>query len=312
MTDKIKIGVVFGGTSNEREVSLFSGSQIINNLNKEKYDIRTYDSKINLKELISDCLDKKIDFCLIALHGRGGEDGSIQGMLDLLKMPYSGSGTISSALCLDKSLAKKIVKLSGLLVPNDLIIKKNDWQNNKNGLSETILNSFKLPLVVKPNSAGSSVGVNIVKNENQLIEAIEESFWHDQVIILEEYLKGLEVTAPILGDRALPLIEIIPTNEFFDYEAKYTVGQCQEIIPARLSNELTKEVQQQALKIAEILKCQGLSRIDFIIRDKEIFFLETNTIPGMTANSLCPKSAQADGLNFSDLLDKIIELALKK
>ena len=166
--------------------------------------------------------------------------------------------------------------------------------------------------MVKPNSAGSSVGVNIVKNENQLIEAIEESFWHDQVIILEEYLKGLEVTAPILGDRALPLIEIIPTNEFFDYEAKYTVGQCQEIIPARLSNELTKEVQQQALKIAEILKCQGLSRIDFIIRDKEIFFLETNTIPGMTANSLCPKSAQADGLNFSDLLDKIIELALKK
>lgn len=312
MTEKIKIGVIYGGTSSEREVSLSSGLNIINNIKRDKYDIKIYDPKINFKELIDDCLNKKINFCLLALHGSSGEDGKIQGMLDLLNIPYSGSDAASSALCMDKALTKKVLKLHDILIPNDIIIESDDWLVNKIEIIENILKRIVFPVVVKPNQSGSSVGVSIVKNDTQIARAIDEAFSHDKTIIIEEYIKGIEITAPILGNKILPLIEIIPDNEFFDFDAKYTAGKSQEIIPARLTDELTKEIKQQAYKISKILKCNGLCRVDFIVKNNQIYFLEINTIPGMTENSLCPKSAQADGISFSDLIDKIIELGFQK
>lgn len=312
MIDKIKIGVIYGGTSSEREVSLSSGLNIINNLNREKYELKIYDPKINFQALIDDCLNKKINFCLLALHGPAGEDGKIQGMLDLLNMPYSGSGAAASALCMDKALTKQVLKVHDILMPSDIIIEADDWLVNKIDILENILKRIVFPVVVKPNQSGSSVGVSIVKNDTQISKAIDASFRHDKTIIVEEYIKGVEVTASILGNKILPLIEIVPDNEFFDFEAKYTTGKSQEIVPARLTDELTKDIKQRAFKITKILKCHGLCRVDFIVKNNQIYFLELNTIPGMTENSLCPKSALADGINFTDLLDKIIDLGLKK
>jgi len=276
--NKLKIGVLLGGTSNEREVSLSSGLQVVNNLDKEKYDINIYDPKINLRELINDCLNKKIDFCFIALHGKAGEDGSIQGLLDSLNMPYNGSEVTASALCMDKVLSKKILKSHNILTPNDLIIKKSNWLKNKDKIIETISKQTTLPIVIKPSISGSSVGVSIVKNYNKLIDAINESFLHDETTIIEEYINGQEITASILGNEAMPLIEILPGNDFFDYESKYTTGKCQEIVPARINKELETNIKNQALMIANILGCRGLSRVDFIIKDQQIFFLEINKI----------------------------------
>ena len=294
---KLKIALVLGGTSNEREVSLKTGKQIEKNLDRRKYEIKIYDTKSQLAELFFDCQNKKNDLCFLALHGRGGEDGSIQGMLDLLNIPYTGSGTMSSALCINKIMSKNVL----CNYPEISLAKGFSQEGNT-----------EYPCVVKPNISGSSVGITIVRNESQLKSAISNALKHDRQIIIEEYIDGVEITVPILGEEPLPIIEICPKNSFFDYEAKYTKGRCNEIVPARITDEQTKTAQALALKIHRVLGCSGITRTDFILKNNKLYFLEINTIPGMTEISLCPKSAKTAGINFPDLLDKIINLALNK
>lgn len=305
---KLKIAVIMGGTSNEREVSLNTGQQIMKNLDSSKYLIKKYDTKTQLKNLFTDCAAKKIDVCVLALHGKGGEDGTIQGMLDLLGTKYTGSGTMSSALCMDKIMSKQVLaNYPQIPLPKDIHFNKKNWAKNK----KSILNQVKFPVVVKPNVSGSSVGVAIVKNKPQLEQGIKDAFRHDDQVMVEEYIDGIEITVPILGDRPLPVIEICPKAKFFDYEAKYKVGYCDEIVPARITKAQTKKAQKLALLVHQVLGCEGMSRVDLILKGDTPYVLEINTLPGMTKTSLCPQSAAADGISFPKLLDKIIQLAKK-
>jgi len=304
MGERLKVALILGGISNEREVSLKTGEQIKKNLDPEKYEVSVYDTKTQLAKLFSDCLAKKIDLCFLALHGRGGEDGSIQGMLDLLGVPYTGSNAMSSAITMDKVMSKNILRNhSEIPLAEEIMVGRGESPD---------LSTINFPCVVKPNVSGSSVGITIVKSANQIEKAINEALKHDVQVMIEEYIDGLEITVPILGDKALPVIEICPKNEFFDYEAKYVAEKCDEIVPARITPEQTKSGQDLALKIHNILKCSGMTRVDFILKDNKPYFLEINTIPGMTENSLCPRSAKAAGISFSNLLDQMVELALNQ
>lgn len=327
---RLKVAVLMGGNSSERDISLISGRAVIKGLSKSmRFEIRTYNPANDLIKLARD--KTKIDVVFPVLHGKGGEDGAIQGYLELLGLPYVGSGVLASALAMDKKMAQIIYKESGILVCKKVVINKSAWSKNYSQVLQNIRIAVGLPCVVKPNNQGSSVGVSIVKKENQLKNALREAFGFDPEVLIEEFMDGVEVTCPVLGNEYpefLPVIEIIPPKgRFFDRKAKYN-GETQEIVPARLSEKLTKETQDLAIKAHQALGCRGFSRTDMIIaktpldrtrgrqnkkhQSAKIYVLETNTIPGMTAESLFPKSAKAAGINFSQLLDRLIELALEK
>ncbi|MCX6726821.1 MAG: D-alanine--D-alanine ligase [Candidatus Shapirobacteria bacterium] len=280
---KIKVAILMGGKSSEREVSLMSGNQVLKNLNKDKFEAIKIDVTSEL-EKIKGC---KVAF--IALHGAGGEDGKIQGYLDTIGIKYTGCGVLASALGMDKKKFRELMERNDILMPKE---------------------TTKVPCVVKPNNGGSSVGVAIVKREEDWEKAVELAKKYDDQIITEEFIEGTEVSCGILGDEVLPVVEIVPKNEFFDYEAKYTDGKSEEICPARLTVEVTKKVQETALKVFKIIGGKGFGRVDMIIRDDIPYVLEINTIPGLTSNSLLPKEAKAAGYSYSQMLDKIIELAL--
>lgn len=307
---KLTVALLSGGISSEREVSINSGNQVFEALSKTKYDIRRYDPKTDLKKLVSDA--EEIDFALLILHGPFGEDGTIQGMLDLLNIPYQGSGVIGSSVAMNKLTSKQLYMQHGLPTPLFVNLRKGEDYDGK-----SIINKLKLPIVVKPVQAGSSVGMSIVKVEKDLDAAIEKAFAVDNNILLEEYIEGTELTCGVLGNdeiEALPVIEIIPGEdcEFFDYEAKYVPGKTEEICPARISPEITEEVMKLAIEAHRALVCKGYSRTDFLMRDEKLYILETNTIPGMTATSLLPQSAQEAGYSFSELLDKLIQLGIEE
>jgi D-alanine-D-alanine ligase len=303
-TNKLKIALILGGISNEREISLKTGKQIEENLDLSKYEVNIYDTKTQLKELFDDCLDNKIDLCFLALHGKGGEDGTIQGMLDLLNVPYTGSSTMSSAVTMDKAMSKQALRSLKIPLAKELVFKKGEWN------SELVEKEIGFPCVIKPNISGSSVGITIANSKEEFMTGMVEALKHDNKVLVEEYIDGLEITVPILNNRALPIIEICPKNKFFDYEAKYISSKCDEIVPARITPEQTELAQRMALDIHQTLNCSGLTRVDFILKSNMPYFLEINTLPGMTKNSLCPKSADADGITFSELLDEIITSAL--
>jgi D-alanine-D-alanine ligase len=298
--EKLTVALLAGGISSEREVSLNSGDQVYEALDKKKYNIRRYDPKNDISRLIKDAA--KIDIALIILHGPYGEDGTIQGLLDLLHIPYQGSGVLGSAAAMSKAATP---------FPRYLIYERSDTVD-ANACAE----KFGLPLVVKPVVGGSSVGMSIVRSAADLQSAVEKAFDFDSTVMVEAFIDGLELTAGVIGNRdldAFPLIEIIPDkdHDFFDYEAKYTSGITQEICPARIDDELTQKAQAYAKIAHQALYCRGYSRTDMILKDREIYVLETNTIPGMTATSLLPQAAQAAGLNFTKLLDRLIELGLE-
>ena len=307
---KLTVALLSGGISSEREVSINSGNQVFEALSKTKYEIRRYDPKTDLKKLVEDA--DVIDFALLILHGPFGEDGTIQGMLDLLNIPYQGSGVIGSSVAMNKITSKQLYIHHGLPTPLFVNLRRGESYDGK-----SIVNKLKLPIVVKPVQAGSSVGMSIVKDEKDLDTAIEKAFGVDNSILLEEYIQGTELTCGVLGNddiEALPIIEIIPgeDSEFFDYEAKYIPGKAQEICPARISPETTKEVMKFAIEAHKCLVCKGYSRTDFLLRDEKLYILETNTIPGMTATSLLPQSAKVAGYSFSELLDKLIQLGIEE
>jgi D-alanine-D-alanine ligase len=249
---------------------------------------------------------------MIILHGPFGEDGTVQGLLDLLDIPYQGSGVLGSALAMNKLVAKQLYQAAGLPVPPYLTLRNGNRVD-----AEDVSARLGLPLVVKPVSAGSSVGMTIVRKAGELQGAIGKALEFDEAALIEAYIDGIELTGGVLGNdapEALPLIEIVPdkAHEFFDYEAKYTPGATQEICPARVDPSVTAKGQAYAVAAHRALNCQGYSRTDMILKDGKLYVLETNTIPGMTATSLFPQAAAAAGISFSRLLDRLIELSIER
>lgn len=306
---KLTVALLSGGISSEREVSLNSGKQVFAALDKEKYTILRYDPKTDLQRLVADA--PKIDAALIILHGPFGEDGTVQGLLDLLDIPYQGSGVLGSAVAMNKLMSKQLYQQVGLPVPSYLALKRADTVDPA-GISARL----GLPVVIKPVQGGSSVGMSIVRSKKDLPGAIQKAFDYDTAVLVEAYIDGIEITGGVLGNsdpEALPLIEIIPdkNHEFFDYEAKYTAGVTQEICPARIDAALTEKARTYAVMAHEVLGCRGYSRTDLMLKGRDLFVLETNTIPGMTATSLFPQAAAAAGLPFGQLLDRLIELSLE-
>jgi len=306
----LRLALIAGGKSSEREVSLKSGAQVYQALNQDKYDIRRYDPLTDLERLVREA--KELDAALIIMHGRGGEDGSMQGLLDLLEIPYQGSGVLASALAMNKELSKTIYQQAGLKVPRALIFDRAGAPS-----LQEIEVALGLPVVIKPVNEGSSIGISKAPTPEALQTGLAAAFALDNRVLVEEFIQGTEVTGGVLGNarlQALPLVEIIPasTYAFFDYEAKYQPGATEEICPARLDPELTRRAQECALTAHKALGCRGYSRTDMMVRDQEIYVLETNTIPGMTATSLFPQGAKAAGIDFPDLLDTLINLALEK
>lgn len=307
---KIRLALLSGGVSSEREVSLNSGTQVFDALDKDKYEITRYDPKTDLPALVMDAAN--IDAALIILHGPFGEDGTVQGLLDLLNIPYQGAGVLGSAVAMNKLVAKRLYDGAKVPTPPYLSFSMKDEIR----LPE-VTGSLGLPLVVKPACAGSSVGMTIVKEEKNLESAIKLGFEHDDTLVIESYIKGVELTCGVLGNdtlEALPVIEIVPgdSHEFFDYEAKYVAGETEEICPARIDEQTRAKVQNLAIMAHQALFLKGYSRTDMILKDGELSVLETNTIPGMTATSLFPQSAGVGGYSFSALLDKLIKLAIEE
>ncbi len=309
---KIKLALLAGGISGEREVSLNTGKQIFEALDKEKYEIFRYDPEMELEKFIQDAFLKKFDLVFPALHGPFGEDGKLQGLMDMIGVSYVFSGCLASALAMNKAKAKIIAKEAGLGVARSVTVKKTEIIKRRKEVE-----TLGFPVVIKPIELGSSVGISIAKNKEELEEGILTAFEHDKIVMFEQYIKGRELTVLVMGaenPKAFPVVEIVPKNsQWFDYEAKYTSGACDEICPAEIIDEIRDELQLLAVKVFSAIGCKDLARADFIWDNKndKIYFLEINTIPGMTATSLAPKSAKAAGMGFSEFLDKLIALAYK-
>lgn len=299
----MKVGIIMGGTSSEREVSLLTGKEMIENLDKEKYDIVKIEIN-SRKELIEKVQKENIDFALLALHGRFGEDGGAQAILEGLNVAYSGSGMAASSLCMDKDIAKRLMSTEGINTPRWTTIKKHQE------VDYNLIEEMGYPVVVKPVSGGSSIGTYIVKNNEEIMDAILKAFDYDEEIMVEKYIEGAEITCCILEGKLLPVILIKPRAEFFDYKSKYADEGSEETV-ITLDAKLQNKVEKLCLKCWKLFRCQVYARIDIIIGDDEPFVLEINTLPGMTKNSLFPKSARAVNLNFKELLEEIIALSLK-
>ena len=307
---KIKIALLSGGWGGEREISLKTGENIFASLDRKKYKIFRYDPNANLKKFINDAINKKFDLVFPALHGPFGEDGRLQGMLDLIGVPYIFSGTLASALAMDKEKTKIIAKGEGLDTAAHVILKRGE----KYSLNR-VIKKLSFPIFIKPVELGSSVGMARAKTKKELKRGMKNAFKHGNKIILEKFIKGRELTVAILGHPpgALPVIEIIPKiSEWFDYKAKYKTGGTLEICPAPIPENITKKVQNFGVKIFKAIGCKDLARADFIWSniDRKLYFLEINTIPGMTATSLAPQAAKVAGLNFNQFLDRLIKGAL--
>jgi D-alanine-D-alanine ligase len=308
--EKIRIALLSGGISAEREVSLNTGDQIYQGLDKEKYEVHRYDPRDDLQQFILDGLNGNFALVLPALHGPYGEDGKIQGLLEMMRIPYLFSDCSASAIAMNKEVSKIVAEKQGIPVINGKRFKKGENINKKT-------NDISLPAVIKPLELGSSVGISIAKTGQELKEGVENAFKYDTDILVEEYIQGRELTVTVMGRQkgeAMPVIEIMPKkSEWFDYQAKYEAGATEEVCPAEIPEDIKNKVQKQAVKVFEAIGCRDVARADFIWDEKRqtIFFLEINTIPGMTATSLVPQSAKANGLDFTRFLDKLIEGASK-
>lgn len=296
---KKKIGVMMGGLSREREISLRTGKAILRALTEKGYPA----SPIDVGQEIAETLIKeKIEIAFIALHGRYGEDGTVQGMLELMGIPYTGSGVLASALALHKIMAKKFFLCENIPTPTYKVFQRGEI--DKNPLRAL---SLPLPVVVKPAREGSTIGVSIVRNEEELVPALKEAGKYDDEILLEEFMKGKEITVGILEDIPLPIIEIVPKSGFYDYHSKYTKGETEYIIPARIPREKYLYAQEISLKAFHVLGCSGCARVDLMTdEDGNPFVIDVNTMPGMTETSLIPKAASYAGITFEDLVERIL------
>jgi D-alanine-D-alanine ligase len=352
---KLRVAVLMGGSSSEREVSLVSGQMIAKALDPDRYEVTALDTR-DLFRLTGSCAPplsaisappesatKRIgsavragaptpalapaspdrpDVVFIALHGKGGEDGTVQGMLEVLGLPYTGSGVLASALAMDKVMSKRVFKAADIPVIDGIYVS----QAALSGCTEGAFNRFSLPeieaypglpLFVKPNAGGSTCGCSLVTEPAALYGAVREALKFDDTALIERYVKGTEITIGVLdfpGESlmALPVIEIVPKSEYYDYESKYAAGGSEHIIPARIPAALIDQAQEIARQCHALLGCRGVSRTDIIVSDDRLYVLEVNTIPGMTPTSLLPQAAEHAGIPFSQLLDRIIRSAIDR
>ncbi|MCP4706742.1 MAG: D-alanine--D-alanine ligase [candidate division Zixibacteria bacterium] len=341
MEDKLNILVLAGGLSDERQVSLTSAEAIVTALKNLGYGVNVLDtatgeslldgngkyllekddksiSKIAFKLSESLVLSQAIkiepynnsDLVFIALHGGAGEDGTIQALLDMAKIKYTGSNMISSAMAMNKSVAKKLIENEKIPTPKYLLFNQ-DRESIKDQISN-INDTFDFPLIVKPNNSGSTVGLTMVKGGEMLNDAIEAAYGVSPEVLVEQFIDGREITSAVLDDTSYPLVEIIPSGEIYDYDCKYTKGKSQYICPAELSEKTTELIKDYGRRTYDALKCSGLARVDFILdKDSIPWFLELNTLPGMTELSLAPMAAKEADVDFETLIKKICESALK-
>ena len=299
----MNIGIIFGGKSHESEVSKNSGIAISKACKNLGYTTTDYFLEINSIDSEINNL-KKHDFVFIALHGTFGEDGTLQKILEKNKIKYNGADQFASKKCFDKSFCKKIAINDGILTPNFYAVESNICNDNIGFTSSKY--------VIKPNSQGSSVGFSVVDNFEDINSAIDVALDFDNKVLIEEYIGGNELTVPILGGQAFPVIEIIPKEGFYDYSAKYVKGMSEYVCPSEIGEKLTTEIKDTALRIHQLLGCEVYSRVDFKLFNNEIYFLEINTLPGMTETSLFPMSAKNNNYSFEDIIGKIIKLSLEK
>jgi len=297
----MKVGVIMGGISSEREVSLNSGREVLGNFDRSKYDVSEIiiDSKQDVFSKTGD-----IDFAFIVLHGRFGEDGTVQSVFESLDIPYSGCGPLTSGICMDKDITKMLLRSAGINTADWLSVKSME------GIDYGRLDEIGYPVVVKPNCGGSSVATNIIKRKEDVEEAVELAFRYDKEVMIEKYIKGDEITCCMLDGRMIAVIAIKPNAEFFDYTAKYTDGGTEETV-IQLEDSLHRKVEEMAKGCWDVLKCQVYVRVDMIVKDGVPYVLELNTNPGMTRNSLFPKGARGAGMSFQELLGTITEASLK-
>ena len=303
---KLRVGVIRGGISTEREVSLKTGNEIVNNLNRDKYEV--FDIVIDSeREVFEKLKDLNLDFAYVALHGIFGEDGRIQSILESLGIKYSGSGVMTSAVCMDKEMTKRIVASYGVRVAKGMSLRKGESIS-----FDTVREKLGNRVVVKPNSGGSSIGVSFVENQAELEKALEIVFDIDKEALIEETLKGVEISVPVIDGEVYPTLKIeAVAGDYFDYESKYADGGAREFV-----YEFEREIQEEIDKFASdsyyAMKCEGFSRIDFMVVNGNIpYFMEVNTLPGMTAASLLPKSTASKGYDYSETLDLLIEASMK-
>ncbi len=320
-SDKIKIAVLSGGPSSEHDVSLMTAKEVFKNLDRKRYEItkikidKKGNWKLGLYKKEPQKILQKADIVFNALHGEFGENGQLQSFLEKAKIPYTGSGPATSALSMDKLASRRIFALSGLSTPKTASFAKKRVLNFKS-LEKEVLHKFNLPFVVKPNNLGSSIGVSIVKTLDGIIPAFRNAFKFDEIALAEEFIKGIEVSVPVIEMKgrtlALPPAMIIPESEFFDYHSKYASNKTKEIIPAPLGEDINNKIKRAAILAHKALGLRHYSRTDMILSGNKLYILEINSLPGLTANSLLPKSLLVWGMPISKFLDHIVETTLNK
>jgi D-alanine-D-alanine ligase len=339
---RLRVAVLMGGRSTEREISLLTGKMVLDALDPAKYDAVPVDAAAlgRLPGAPQPALadgplpggitpptglaagapavmapegdPTRPDVAFIALHGRYGEDGTVQGFLELLGIPYTGSGVLASAAAMSKRMSKRLFRSEGIPTPPDVVLEDPDerdaflaaWREGKTGVS--------LPCVVKPDEQGSTIGITIVREPEQMGPALDLAFKYDRTVLIEQFVEGIEITAALLGNRdpqVLPLVEIVPKGGFYDYERKYTPGATDEIVPARIPEPQAEVARELAVRCHRLFGCRGMSRVDMIVAPDAVWVLEVNTIPGMTPTSLLPRAAAAAGISFTQLVDRLIRLA---
>jgi len=320
------VAVLMGGASPEHDISLLTGRNVAAALDSSKYDIRPVVVGRDGLWLLSDTsapvelgaavefLQREIDVVFIAIHGPYGEDGRMQGFLDLLGVPYTGSGVTASSVAMDKALCKDVVARHGIPVPAQVLVSARAWQADRRPALTAIETELGYPCVVKPTDQGSSVAMGIPKESETLAGLLTAALEYGPTAMVEQYIAGTEISVAVFGSeeagsvRTFPVVEIVPvTGEFYDFESKYTEGGAREIIPARISEAETARAQEMAVTVHTTLGCWGMSRSDMIVSDDEIYFIEINSIPGMTDLSIYPQAAAAADIGFSELMGMLVE-----
>jgi len=310
-----RVGVLMGGPSSEREISIKSGKAVCKALEARHIDyvpveLMAGPNTNGYKESVSDLICRmEIDVAFVALHGEFGEDGTVQELLEKMNIPHTGSLSASSRIAMDKILAKEVFRLNFIPIARHEILTKDSFDKGID--MEAYFKNLGPSLVVKPSNGGSSIGLNIAGNEQDLRDAICDAFKYDDKLIIEEYISGREITVGVIEDKALPIVEIVPKRKFFDFAAKYEKGFTEYIVPAEIERSIYKKCQDIGLRAHKALSARSFSRVDIILNEKTgPVILEVNTIPGLTETSLLPKAAKAVGICFEDLCIKILESAL--
>ncbi len=305
----MKIAVIYGGKSSEREVSLRSGAEVLQALSSQGHEVAGFDLSDNVFEELRSFSP---DVVFIGLHGRLGEDGTVQGALEVLGLPYVGSGVLASAIAIDKAMTKRILRSVGVPLAKEVVISKNT-QEFDILMAKQVGESLGWPYIVKPNREGSTIGLTLAQTPEQALSGVQQALLLDTEILLEEYVAGTELTAVVIGDASHPevigVIEIIPKAGLYDYDSKYSEGGSQHIIPARINEETMKEVKRLAALSYQTLGCQDYGRVDFMLGSSQLVVLEVNTLPGMTKTSLVPDAARAYGLSFESFLNQLVKKA---